>query len=570
MMKKKKTFLKKLKLEKFKCYENATFSFKDICIIVGENNAGKSCLVEALRLIAIAAQDAQSRIYKPIPKEFNQHAILKGFDIKTEKLKIELKTAVYFYNDDFAKITAYFETSNRIEIFINKNGAYAVLYDGNNKNIVNKNQAKNVNYNIIGILPQISLIRENEKLLSETTIKGDKDTYLSSLHFRNEILLYKDKFFNEFKDLAEETWQGLKINKISYVYGVDDYINLMVTDNNFPAEVGFMGSGLQMWLQIIWFLVRSKNCEIVILDEPDVYMHADLQRKLLDIVKSKFSQIIIATHSIEIISRVEPDKIMAINKKDKKIKYASDSASVQLIVDQIGGMQNISLIRLGKARKCLFVEGDDDEKYLNWFNELIYGKRLDLPIIKYHGSANIPHIFGAAQLLYKESSGQIKCYAVGDKDYKREEEIDELVKNTEENKLNLHIWEKKEIENYLINPDVIFNLISTHISRNDFDIKLRKILDSMKDDVIDNYAQSIYEKQKKALKTCNEEARKYVNSKWNSIENKIAIVNGKDLIKNMRKEFTFTNDNLSFGKIMSNFTINDIATEIKELLKLLQ
>ncbi len=106
-------FLKKLKLENFRCYENTTVTFNDLNIIVGENNAGKSCLVEALRLVATAAQEATRRTYKPIPKELEQPAALKGFEINTSKLKIDLKTAINFYRETTAKITAYLQNQIR-------------------------------------------------------------------------------------------------------------------------------------------------------------------------------------------------------------------------------------------------------------------------------------------------------------------------------------------------------------------------------------------------------------------------------------------------------------------------
>ena len=55
----------------------------------------------------------------------------------------------------------------------------------------------------------------------------------------------------------------------------------MIEADRFTSEIGYMGSGLQMWLQIIWFICKSAESETVILDEPDVYMHPDLQRSLV-------------------------------------------------------------------------------------------------------------------------------------------------------------------------------------------------------------------------------------------------------------------------------------------------
>lgn len=73
-----------------------------------------------------------------------------------------------------------------------------------------------------------------------------------------------------------------------------------------------------MWLQVIWFLTLFRESEIIILDEPDVYMHADLQKRLIRLIKNEFPQVILTTHSIEIMSEVEPEDILIIDKEAKK------------------------------------------------------------------------------------------------------------------------------------------------------------------------------------------------------------------------------------------------------------
>lgn len=392
--------LKKLELENFKCYEKASILFKDLSIIVGANNAGKSCLIESLRLVSKAAQGAGSRsVYVAPPEEFDLPVSIRGFYIDTKKLQIDLSVIIFFYNKSkYAKITAYFFDKSIIEIYLNQNDAFAVIYDKKKNLIKSKVQAKELNINKIGILPQIGPIREKEKPITKETVNSDKDTYLSSLHFRNEIYQWKDEYYKVFKQDSEDSWSGLRINSIEYNIANSEYIKLIVQDNGFPAEIGKMGNGLQMWLQIMWFLARSKDCELIILDEPDVYMHSDMQRKILELVKARFPQVIIATHSIEIISMVEPDSILEINKKDKTMHYANDSASAQKIIDDIGGVQNLALLKLGRSKKCLFVEGKDF-KYLNLINERLYGKQLDLPSIPYGGFSKIPRVYGYSKFI---------------------------------------------------------------------------------------------------------------------------------------------------------------------------
>lgn len=575
----KKILLKKIQLENFKCYKKATINFKELTVIVGENNAGKSCLIEALRLVSRAAQGSKKRVYTSAPVEMDLPLSIKGFPIDTQKLRIDLGIIIYYYDTEkYAKISAYFSDKSKIEIYLNTKHAFAVIYN-DNQIVKNKQQAEKLHLDKIGILPQIGPIRENEKMLSYETVLSDKDTYLSSLHFRNEIYLWKKDFYDHFKRNAEETWPGLKIKSLEFNPVYDEYISLMVQDNNFPAEIGKMGNGLQMWLQIIWFLARSKDAGVIILDEPDVYMHSDMQRKVLELVKAQFPQVIIATHSLEIISRVEPDCILEINKKDKTMQYASDYTSAQKIIDDIGGVQNLSLINLGRQRRCLFVEGKD-LNYLNKFNECICGKQLHIPTFTFGGFNNIPHIYGAANLFFSETSNQIKCFALADRDYRDERVIEKVCSDAEKEHLILHVWNRKEIENYFIEPSILYTFIPSkyNVSYDDFLVMIDALIEEQKTAVFDSYATQyridckfLDNGQQWDVATCNQHAREFLRTHWTTRENKISLIGGKNFLSVLSDYFQRNYQvALSPRKIIEKFTAETIPVEIKVFLEQLQ
>ena len=48
--------LKKLRLKNYRCFEDSEISFRNTSIIVGQNNAGKSTVIEALRILAAVTQ----------------------------------------------------------------------------------------------------------------------------------------------------------------------------------------------------------------------------------------------------------------------------------------------------------------------------------------------------------------------------------------------------------------------------------------------------------------------------------------------------------------------------------
>lgn len=563
--------LKSIYLENYRCFEKSTIQFKDISVIVGKNNAGKSSLIEALRMIALSVRKCTHTTYKDLPKEFGRPIREKGFRLEVERLKVDLRGVVYRYEDVTAKIQVLFENNVKIHIYANKSYAYAVLLDESGKCIKNKEKAQKAVLHNVSILPQIGLIKENEKRLTAETVEKDKETYLSSRHFRNEVYNYRNDYWDEFVKLAENTWNGLRINTIEFDV-ISDILTLYVCDADFYAEIGLMGSGLQMWLQIIWFLARTQKDETIILDEPDVYMHPDLQRKLIRLVKRRYPQVIIATHSIEIISELDPKNIITIDKKNRKMHYATDLQAVQKIIDDIGTASNLALMRLGDARKCLFIEGKD-LKIMTKMAEVICGNHISslevLPHVSLNGFNNLKEAFGTSKLFYEETKGMIKCICILDSDYYPKDMIEKKQEEARANYLDLHIWKRKELENYILEPQVLFRLSQQSIEKYDnFINELEELVNTYEDRVFDQYAEHILKYKKIDVSTANAEARSYMKDMWTNLENKLALVGGKEFIKRLnswyKQKFAL---NLSVSKIISEFQKDEFDNEIVEVIK---
>jgi hypothetical protein len=104
---------------------------------------------------------------------------------------------------------------------------------------------------------------------------------LTPKHFRNQLKVF-GQHVAPFRQIVEDTWPGLRVLDLRFDRNLPgESLSLMVRDEDFVAEVAAMGHGLQMWLQTMWFLARTPAAACVILDEPDVYMHPDLQRRLI-------------------------------------------------------------------------------------------------------------------------------------------------------------------------------------------------------------------------------------------------------------------------------------------------
>lgn len=566
--------LKKIKLSNFKCYKQSTLYLKDITVIVGNNNAGKSTLIEALRLVALVVRKYKNIIYSEMPNEFDLPKKQKGFKITSADTIVDLRSVIHNLEGDYATIEVEFDTKEIIKIYLNSTYAYASVFDATGNVISNKGTARKLSIAPVRIMPQIGLIKDEEKRLAVDTIEKNLDTRLSSRHFRNELLLYKNKYYDDFVEMAQNTWKGLRIQDLVAGYG-DTPIDLFVYDGSFSAEIGNMGSGLQMWLQIIWFLSRCDGNDTIILDEPDVYMHPDMQKKIFDIVSKKFKQVIVATHSVEIISMAEPQHIVTVDRNSRRFSYANDIKGAQSIIDNIGGIQNLSLLRLGSSKKCVFVEGKDLSLLSKIYSRVFPNSETridDIPFVVLGGKGRFEESLGTARLFREETNSQIQTICLLDHDYSTDEEIKTYCKKAEESGLILHIWKKKEIENYIVSPEIVFK--ASNLPNEEKERLMEHIADtveSFKQDVIDQYSDRLLKLDRsKSVATTNKEAREIVETKWNSLSNKMSLVNGKELIraiiKLLKEQY---NIDCKKSDFIAAITADNISQEVIDVLNLL-
>jgi predicted ATPase len=335
--------LQKLKLANFKCYLDHEMEFHGLTIIVGKNNAGKSTLIEALRLIQLAIVRYRHLGYHSPPEWTDTPKVEKGVYLPQKGYDFIFENVFHNYSDPPANITAEFSEGEKIVVYIGADKSlFSILYDTDGSVISSKSDALGVNFPEVNIMPPIGPLLRDELILDADYVRRNVTSHLSSIHFRNQLNIYYTKYFDKFKSLAEESWKDLRINELVGKGGLPrEELFLMVQDGNFAAEISWMGHGLQMWLQTMWFLTRVSNISTIILDEPDVYMHPDLQRNLIRRLRGNYEQIIIATHSVEIISEVDPENILVVDKEMPKSVFTSSIPAVQKIITSIGSIQNI-------------------------------------------------------------------------------------------------------------------------------------------------------------------------------------------------------------------------------------
>jgi energy-coupling factor transporter ATP-binding protein EcfA2 len=539
--------LERLRLQNFRGFVDHEVPLKETTVVVGNNNAGKSTIVEALRLISVITDRmATDRVrFVDPPAWLSGDCAIAGIAPAVLGMPSEgMEQALFHaYGAPPAVLTATFMGGARVAICIGPEAAvHGVAWNAQGDEVSERHDVHALAPELVPICaqPQVApLLRKEVRHLEETIVRGD-GTYLAPRHFRNQ-LLYFGRHTKDFCRIAEETWPGLQINQLPEAQtGHQETLRLHVRDGPFVGEVGLMGHGLQMWLQIIWFLARAPKNAVVVLDEPDVYMHPDLQRRLLDLVRRRFAQLIIATHSVEIISDVAPDSILAVDKTQPASVFVTSLPGLQQVMSNLGTLQNIQIMRLMRSRSFLLVEGEDLS--LLRILQVVAAPAaapVDLvPNAELGGrggwGAGVPQ-----QLPTRNAEGErIRCYAILDRDYFPDEEVDERVAEGKQWNVSLHVWARKEIENYLLVPAAICRLITERV---DADVEgpdeaavvaeLDQLAAAMKDDIVDAMAEVVFALKKKAgMTTANKAARSRLAGCWKTEEGRWARLPGKKVI----------------------------------------
>lgn len=219
------------------------------------------------------------------------------------------------------------------------------------------------------------------------------------------------------------------------------------------------GSGFLQWLSV-YALALSPSTSTLLLDEPDSHLHPSLQSQLIDaleeIVDASDKQVLIATHSTEILRAAEHTKILAFKSSTAKYLHQDDS-KVGLFIG-LGSEYAPKLDPLRQHKRMLIVENASDARILTaWAKQLDIEWPKRLVIWPWTGGATErKHLF----LQLKAEIPDLVAVSLRDRDDMAIGQIDQdtLTDRSQNNvdpNLHLKIWRRRHIENYLLWPPAI-------------------------------------------------------------------------------------------------------------------
>ncbi|MBS3914377.1 MAG: AAA family ATPase [Bacteroidetes bacterium] len=375
--------ISKILIENFKSFEklemipNESFN-----IIIGENNAGKSTLFEAIHL--------WERCYKGLiqtnKKDFYQVSgttsryisyqdldflrLAKDEDLfnKSTRAKATISITLTVDGVSFDLGINISSPATIINAFYRIQPVNPADFSGFAKHLAKDGKKLDEAIFIYQTRP-VANVSQNEPYLNEGQIKKKIQRGQSHEVLRNKITLKHDS-----QSKLEESMSKILGKPVIFELpsksrrAKDEYISLLVKSGGKSLDIHLQGSGFLQVAEIISTIEYiDAPLKLLLVDEPDSHIHCKLQKNLIDHLREiEDNQFFIISHNDQFVTNANDNEVFFLNHESKKTGKLSPipSSSFDSIKMALGGVI-MALEKLNNASHIVFVEGTDDAKYID-------------------------------------------------------------------------------------------------------------------------------------------------------------------------------------------------------------
>ena len=353
-------YISKMRVKDYKSFrDSGEIEFKPgINLIVGQNNSGKTALLEALEL-EVKQKVHESEKTKPSStsrgntnRSFTESTIIfKADEIKQILSHSDFSTFSLIKTSGNVSDAASFQANIGEDLIINfENRRLSILSFGSYQEDNSRNSGNTIIYLLLGKNGQYRLITLGDSspqslasLLRKYLFKNIYRFYAERMNIGYSLIGTNRDLNPDASNLAEVLHATSSFNSALYqkfINLVNEVIPSVKAITSTMREIGDVGSlnyeikiwtihpsteredlaiplsdcgtGISQVLAIIYSIVTSKQPKIIIIDEPNSFLHPGAAKKLIQILNKKeynHHQYFVSTHSPEILSAAKPSTI---------------------------------------------------------------------------------------------------------------------------------------------------------------------------------------------------------------------------------------------------------------------
>jgi AAA domain, putative AbiEii toxin, Type IV TA system len=453
--------LDQLHLSNFRKFAHFQIHLRAGNILVGPNNAGKSSILDAFRLLEACFRHSKTR--NPSLVQIDGGSVFYGYDVPESILPFSLANVTHDYNDDDAVVEFKHANKARAVIRLHPDRATRFYIDNGGGRLTTSSKFRASFPIDLVIVPTLAPLEAEERWVEDRTVRANATTRLASRVLRNIWLRSTDDEFQLFREEVERAWPTIRLKRPELRHSTPLVVEMFYSENRIDREVQWAGFGFQVWMQIQSHIRRGNSHSCLVIDEPDIYLHPDLQRRFLRQIRGKFQQSIMATHAIEIINDADPDEIVSINPSYRSGKRIHSDDDYAALYRYLGSTDNADFARIARARKVIFVEGKDGRLLRRLASRLGLDHLSDpqsVPIVQLGGFSEWRRALNATWAFKTVLDLDIDVFCLFDRDYRCDEEIESFLLKVSTTGAKVRVLDQKEIENYLLVPAVIERTIN--------------------------------------------------------------------------------------------------------------
>lgn len=411
-------YISKLILENFRKYKMLNVDFNpNLNVLVGENNSGKTAIIDAIRILL----GTQSNDYYRVQREdfyYDGKSYADNFKITcyiegiSDKEGANFLECISFKKDENGNNLAYLKIEMEANFKNNKiyNDVYIGDFTDDNgyripgeikellkvaflkplRDAENQMVAKRGS-RLSQILLSIDheILNDNEdnklkKIISDANTKIKKATNkikMKKIGDSKEVAIID--IINQFIENANPEKEGIEADFQIKDDSLREILEKLSVEFNYPNE----GLGVEnlLYIAIEFLLLKNSSysgLKTVLIEEIEAHLHPQTQINLINFIIKNYSQgesgqIIMSTHSPNITSKVDIEKIILCKNNSVYSLKASDTQLEKGDYKFLARFLDVTKSNLFFSKKLIFVEGDAENILIPTIAKIILGDTLE-------------------------------------------------------------------------------------------------------------------------------------------------------------------------------------------------